>query len=229
MSTPTIETRLHELFELERKVRKLHEQLAEQEVEALLDALTKAIAEARAIDDVDEQGLRLMRVAGLLGELEGARTVDLLIDVLDCDAPEGRNAAGSELEALAYDRFKEVALGVERALARLPEGSIALSELPYLLVEVPEPGVSKLLVKFLEHADATAVLAGLEAAIELGDPTLLKHIEKLKGDPRSVELTDDDDEGAVATLGELAEEAAEALSGALETGDDEPPARGKGA
>lgn len=225
MSTTTIETQIAELFELERKVRKLHDQLAEQKPEALLDALEKAVSEARDVEDIDEQGLRLMRVAGLLAEVDGPRAIDLLIDVLDCDAPEGRVAAGDELGALAHERFKEVALGVERALARLPEGSPALAELPYLLAQVPEPGVTKLLVKFLEHADAEAVVAALEACVEIGDPSLVKHIEKLTSDDRQVELAEEDGEGTVMTVGELAADAIEILVDP--EGGEEPAARGK--
>ncbi len=103
-----------------------------------------------------------MRIAALLGEHEGPRAVDALIDVLSSDHPEARRSAGEELEELAFERFKEVAGGVERALKRLPLGSPALPELPYLLAEIPEPGVIKLLGQFLVHSDPDAVAAAIE-------------------------------------------------------------------
>ena len=40
---------------------------------------------------------------------------------------------------------------MERALKRLGEGSAALVELPYLLVDIPEGGVVKLLGMFLNE------------------------------------------------------------------------------
>ena len=55
------------------------------------------------------------------------------------ESAEARAVAGEELENIAFERFKEVALGIERALARLPKDSPALTELPYLLAEVAEP------------------------------------------------------------------------------------------
>src|SRR6185369_4791393 len=108
--------------------------------------------------------------------------------------------------------FKEVAGGVERALKRLPVGSPALPELPYILAEVPEPGVVKLLAQFLAHRDPDAVAAAIEAIAEIGDPAAIKVLEPLVGDERTVELADDGSEAtSEATLGELAGEAIELL------------------
>ena len=117
-----------------------------------------------------------------------------------------RAVAGEELEGVAFDRFKEVALGIERALERLPVGNPALQELPYLLAEVGEPGCVKLLGRFLKHADADAVAAAIESLVELGDPSALSLLAPLERDPRQVEL-DDDAEDTRVTIGELAQEA----------------------
>jgi HEAT repeat protein len=113
---------------------------------------------------------------------------------------------------LAYERFKEVALGVERALKRLPVGSAALPELPYILVEVPEPGVLKLLGQFLAHKDPDAVAAAIEALAELGDPKAIPLLEPLAHDDRTVELADDGGETtSEASIAELVGEAIELL------------------
>src|SRR4029077_19459608 len=132
--------------------------------------------------DEEEATLRLVRIASLLGELSGPRVIDALIDVLASEHPEARQAAGDELGQLAFDRFKEVAGGVERALKRLPVGSPALPELPYLLPEWPEPGVIRLLGQFIAHRDADAVAAAIEALVEIGDPTGAKLLTVLEND-----------------------------------------------
>ncbi|WP_437876042.1 HEAT repeat domain-containing protein [Sorangium sp. So ce513] len=204
-----IETTLNKLFDAERTARRLHDDLAAMPGDALLDVLTDAIAAATREEDEDEAALRLVRIASLLGEHEGPRALDALIDVLASEHPEARQAAGEEIESLAYDRFKEVAQAIERALKRLPVGSSALPELPYLIAEVPEPGVPKLLGQFLSHKDPDAVAAAIESLVEIGDPTHASLIEPLLGDKRTVELADDggDDATSEVTIGELAEEA----------------------
>jgi HEAT repeat protein len=208
----SIDRTLNEMFDAERNVRRLHDELASLPPGELLDALSGALAAALKEPNEDEAALRLVRVAALLGEHEGPRAVDGLIDVLSSESPEARRAAGEELEALAYERFKEVAQGVERALKRLPVGSPALPELPYILQEIPEPGVVKLVAKFLSHKDADAVAAAIETLAEIGDPSAAAQLEPLSGDDRTVELADDGgDTTSEVTIGELADEAIELL------------------
>lgn len=209
----TIETTLGKLFDAERAVRKLHDDLASLPPDQLLEVLVDAIEATKREQDEDEATLRLVRISSLLGEQEGPRAVDALIDVLASDHMEARQAAGEELEGLAYERFKEVAQGIERALKRLPMGSPALPELPYIIAEVPEPGVGKLLGMFLKHQDPDAVAAAIEALVEVGDPASAPMIEPLVGDQRTVELDEDgSDATSEVTLGELAEEALSLLS-----------------
>ncbi len=162
---------LDALFDAERDVRRVHAELVEATASDLLPILETAIQSSVSNPDEDERTLRLVRIAGLLAEIEGAKAVDLLIDILGAEDPEARHGAGVALEDRAYDRFKAVALGVERALERLAPGQVALAELPYLLADIPEPGVMKLLGRFLAHADAEAVGAAIEALVEMGDPS----------------------------------------------------------
>jgi hypothetical protein len=205
---------LDELFDAERAARTAHAELLDANEAELLPLLERAVADARSNDDEDEAGLRLVRVAELLADLEGPRVVDLLIDVLASDPPEARHAAGEALEALAFDRFKDVALGVERALERLPEGSIALAELPYVLADIPEPGVVKLLSKFLGHRDADAVASAIEALVEHGDPAASGLLAPLETDARRVQLEDEAGEEGRVTIGELVGEARSILAAA---------------
>jgi len=212
-----IDRTLNELFDAERSVRRLHDQLAGLPTDQLLDALSAALTAAANEPNEDEAALRLVRISALLGEHEGPRVIDALIDVLASEQPEARKAAGDELEELAYDRFKEVAQGVERALKRLPVGSPALPELPYLLSEVPEPGVVRLIGQFLSHRDPDAVAAAIEALVEIGDPSAVRLLSQLVGDDRTVEIADEADAPSEVTLGELASEAIEML----QEGDEE--------
>ncbi len=102
---------LKALFDAERAVRQAHDELVDPDapfLSALLDLLEKATHEALALDELDENesSLRLVRIAALLGEMQGARVVDLLIHILGSDEPEARHAAGEALSGLAWDRFK---------------------------------------------------------------------------------------------------------------------------
>jgi HEAT repeat protein len=198
---------LDALFDAERAARLAHDELVDAAPEVVVPLLERATRDALKLDDEDESALRLVRIAALLGELQGPRVVDLLVDILGCDEPEARHAAGEALEGLAFDRFKEVALGVERALERLPETSAALSELPYLLAQVPEPGVTRLLARFLAHRGADAVASAIEALVEIGDPAALPLLEPLASDGRKVQLEDEGGTEGEATLAELVAEA----------------------
>jgi HEAT repeat protein len=195
------------LYDAERAARDAHDELAQDDPARVLPAIERACREALALEDEEESSLRLTCLAELLGELEGPRVVDLLIDILGCQEAEPRRAAGEGLSGLAFDRFKEVATGVERALTRLPEGNPALAELPYLLAEIPEPGVTKLLAQFLAHRDPDAVASAIEALVEVGDPAALTLLEPLAGDPRRVELEDEGGTEGDASIGELVSEA----------------------
>ena len=210
---PSIKENLNALFDAERTARGLHGGLiaSSNGPEELVTVLRDATKAALVTGASDESSLRLTRIAALLGDLEGAEPVDLLIDILGSDSPEARVYAGEALEGLAFDRFKEVALGIERAVDRLPKGSPALTELPFLLAEVGEPGCVKLLGRFLKHADAEAVAAAIEALAELGDPAAIPLLAPLEKDPRQVQLEEEDGNGERVGLGDLAFEAREIL------------------
>lgn len=208
MTDPT--ARLDELFSAERAVRKLHAELSKLPPDALLPALEKAVAAAQRSSDVAEVTLRLVRVAELAGDIGGPRAIDLLLDLMATSEPEARVVAGEALEELAYSRFKEVALGVERALARLPKDSPALCEIPYMLAEIPEGGTIALLKKFLALAEPEPVAAAIEALVEVGDPEAIAALRPLAKDKRTVSMEEMGEEGSL-TIGELASEAVSLL------------------
>ena len=206
-----LENALAELFAAEKKARDLADEIADGPPELVLAVLTEAVERARKLADEPDRIARLESVAKILGSISGPAAVDALIDILGSEEHEARHTAGMVLEEIAFERFKEVALGVERALAKLPPDHLALSELPYILIEVPEPGVIKLVHRFLEHSSEEVAAAAIEACVELGDPSSVPKLAKLERDTRLVEL---DEEGepdrnadASVTIGELAKEA----------------------
>jgi HEAT repeat protein len=209
MPRDSIAGTLKALFDAERAARQAQDELLEADPQHLLPELERLTREALALDatDEDESSMRLVRIAGVLGEMQGGRVVDLLIGILGSEEPEARHAAGEALSELAFERFKEVALGVERALERLPNGSPAICELPYLLAQIPEPGVIPLLGRFLALADADAVASAIEAFVEMGDPAALPLLEPLIADSRRVQLEDAAGTEAEASVGELVSEA----------------------
>jgi hypothetical protein len=221
---------LTDIFRLEKQADELRLGVAQAPDGVALDAIGDAITTAAKKDEVS-QILELTSVASILSHMKGPRVVDLLVDILATDSPETRHAAGTALEELAFERWKEVAVGIERALARLPAASAALRELPYVLVEVPEPGVARLLGKFLAHPEAEVVAAAIEACVEIGDPESLKMIEPLESDARTLEVEGDEDgeEGpALVTIGELACEAKSLLDFAADEPEPDRDRRGRG-
>lgn len=211
-SSPASE-QLRSLFEAERTVRRLHRELSRGDRASVLAAAAAAVAGALREADEREASLRQVCLAQVLGQFTGEQPVDLLIDLLGSDSDEGRQVAGEVLTEMAFDRFKEVALGVERALGRLPATSVARQELPFVLFEIPEPGVAKLYEKMLKQSDAEAVAATIEACAELGDRGLLGALQELREDRRLVEMEDDEGETDQVELGQLATEACDILQG----------------
>ncbi|MCC6528223.1 MAG: hypothetical protein IT373_36590 [Polyangiaceae bacterium] len=220
----TVAASLKKLFDAERHARHLHDELASAPRGDVLAAVRAAVTEATGgkgeVLEPDEASLRLVCVARLLGEFEGPEVVDGLIDILASEHPDARSEAGEQLQGLAFDRFREVALGIERALGRLPQDSPALVELPYVLVEVPEGGVLKLLERFLALESADAVAAAIEACVEVGDPAAVRALRPLAEDERKTAIVDDEGVDEV-TIGDLAADAIELLSGAGEDGAGE--------
>ena len=217
----SIRATLSKLFDAEREARRRHDELAalaekRPQREALVSALRETIREVMADEpsgsnDAVEAAVKLVCAARLLGEFEGPEVADALVDVLDSAHPEARSEAGEQLLGLAYDRFKEVALAVERAL-ETRQGGHALVELPYVLSDIPEGGVVRLLKRFLEHRDGDAVAAAIEALVEVGDPSAISALEALTEDERISRIGDEEDlEAGDVTVGELAQEAVELL------------------
>jgi HEAT repeat protein len=133
----------------------------------------------------------------------------MLLRLLDHSEPEVRLPAGEALSELAYSRYAEVARAIEKLIDD-GKSATALAEIPYILAEIGEPGGVKLCQRLLKHSSADVVASAIEALAQFGDASVIKDIEKLKADRRTVSL-DDDPEAEQIPLGDLAQEAIEHL------------------
>lgn len=204
-------TRVQSLFDAERSLRTLHDELAEADTATLLTVFRQELDAAKALSDENEVELRLTRLAVILGHHKGDAVIDLLIDLLDSSITDARLAAGEVLVDLAIARYKEVAAGIERAIGRLPKGSLAIRELPYVLAgviaESSETGAFDLITKFLKHEDGDTVAGAIEVLVDIGDPKASALLLPLERDARIVQMEDaEGGESGSATIGELAKE-----------------------
>jgi len=201
---------LQHIFDADRLLQKAESVLlrkkGSEELVALLERETES---ALQMDDRKEGTMRLERLADLCAQVPGPRMTDALIAILNDGEPRVRVAAGEALRDLGYERYAEVARGIERALDRNAAG-LAMSELPWVLVEVAEPRALPLIRRFLDHPSADVVAAAIEALAQLHDPEALTDLQRFLGDTRVVIIEDFEDE-TKTTLGELAEDALEML------------------
>src|SRR5690606_37782897 len=132
--------------------------------------IASAVREAWKNSDPEEQEQRLTRLADLCAQVQGPETVDALLSILDHEEPSVRNEAGECLLDVAYERFKEVALGIERLLSNGHEGH-AMEELPFILCEIRDPDPIPLVARFLAHPRGEVVAAAIEALAGFNDPS----------------------------------------------------------
>jgi HEAT repeat protein len=201
---------LNQLFEADRAMRRAESQLFHTEdPEELARLFDKEVQEAIAMGATDESELRLLRLADLCAQLDDPRMADSLIAILNDERPHIRVAAGEALLDVAYDRYADVAHGVERALERSNTG-LAMMELPWILAEVGEPSALPLIRRFLESPSAEVIGAAVEALASLGDPNAIPFLEPLKNDTRVVTMDEGEEEIAIP-LGQLVREAIQEL------------------
>jgi len=201
---------LQRIFDADRMLQEAESVLLRKKSSAEVIALLEQETEnALHMQDRKEGTMRLERLADLCAQLPGPRMTDALIAILNDGEPRVRVAAGEALRDLGYERYAEVARGIERALDRHADG-LAMSELPWVLAEIAEPSALPLIRRFLDHPNADVVAAAIEALAQLANPGALSDLERFVGDSRVVTIEDFEDE-TKTTLGELAEDALEML------------------
>lgn len=199
---------LERIFDADRTLREAERVLLrKRSAPELITLLEHETERALRLSDRAEATMRLERLADLCAQVPGPRMTDALIAILNDAEPRVRVAAGEALRDIGYERYAEVARGIERALDAGSAGPV-LSELPWILAEIAEPSALALIRRFLDHEDADVVAAGIEALAQLRDPDSIPHLERFLGDPRVVIIEDFEDE-TKTTLGELAADALE--------------------
>lgn len=208
---------LADIFQADRTLRDAEQLLLEADEGELSKVLSAAVADAKSVDDEAEKTMRLQRLSDLCAQVPGPEMTDALIAILNEELPTVRVSAADALVDVAFERYAEVARGVERALDSGEEG-MAMGELPWVLTEVADPSAIALITRFLKLQDSSIVASAVEALATLGDPAAVEALTPLVDDERVVEL--DEYEGEVsATLGELVGEAIELI--------EQGPARGE--
>jgi HEAT repeat protein len=201
---------LQRIFDADRVLRESESVLLRKKgSEELIALLERETDNALHMEDRKEGIMRLERLADLCAQVPGPRMTDALIAILNDGEPRVRVAAGEALRDLGYERYAEVARGIERALDSNAVGP-AMSELPWVLAEIAEPSALPLIRRFLDHPIADVAAAAIEALAQLQVPEAAPDLERFVGDSRVVIIEDFEDE-TKTTLGELAEDALEML------------------
>jgi HEAT repeat protein len=201
---------LERIFDADRILHKAESVLLRKKAsEELISLLERETENALHMEDRKEGAVRLERLADLCAQVPGPRMTDALIAILNDGEPRVRVAAGEALRDLGYERYAEVARGIERALDRNADG-LAMSELPWVLAEIAEPSALPLIRRFLDHPSSDVAAAAIEALAQLRDPEAVRDLERFVGDSQVVIIEDFEDE-TKTTLGELAEDALEML------------------
>jgi HEAT repeat protein len=201
---------LQRMFDADRALRKAESALLRNKASADLVALLEGETQrALELEDRTEATMRLERLADLCAQVPGPQMTDALIAILDDTEPRVRVAAGEALRDVGYERYAEVARGIERALDRNADGP-AMSELPWILAEIAEPSALPLIRRFLSHPSPDVVAAAIESLAQLQEPDAVSDLERFVDDPREVIMEDFEHE-TKTTLGELAREALDML------------------
>jgi HEAT repeat protein len=205
IAMPLIEE-LQRIFDADRTLRAAESALLKsRNSEELIELLRAETDAALQLDDREEATMRLERLADLCAQVPGPRMTDALIAILNDQEPRVRVAAGEALRDVGFERYAEVARGVERALGREMKGP-AMCELPWVLAEIAEPSALPLIRRFLEHPDADVTAAAIEALAQLQDPDAVRDLVRFQDDARKVVIEDLDEEQET-TIGELARDA----------------------
>ncbi|MDD5305799.1 MAG: hypothetical protein PHU25_00620 [Deltaproteobacteria bacterium] len=200
---------INEIVALDDKIAKLREQFATfsgSERASVLGEIFKE--EIRKLGDRDALKPKLFRVIEMLSELDVSDAPRILGQGLEHDNPDLRMLCADGLVEIGGDGIDRLMPLVEEALS---SGGPKAEEMPFVVAELDDPKVGKILMRFLELKDINAVAAAIQALAERCEASALPSLKKLEKDKRMVTYDDGCDEGEQCTIGELAKDAIEMI------------------
>ncbi|MDH5675870.1 MAG: HEAT repeat domain-containing protein [Myxococcales bacterium] len=207
---PDPKATLEAIFDADRQLRLRERELLAGDEKSVAELLSREVQQALELEDLEESSMRCQRLADLCAQVPGPAMVDALIALIDLAPTSARVEAYDALLDAAYDRYAEVARGIERALDNERHLS-AMGELAFLLAEVQEPSALPLIARVLKIDDVRVQASAIEALVTLGDAAAIEHLEAFEEDERQLPPDPEDPGFEQGTLGELAAEAIEAL------------------
>ncbi len=199
-----------QIVELDEQIASLRARFEElppkEQVEVLTAQFAAAVKKTREEDPVS---FSVLRCAEMMGELDSPAVAQTLAEGLGHANADVRLISGDALHHMAEHGLDRIMPAVESALE---DDGLRAEEMPFLLVDVEEPEVVRVVERFLSSPNAEVVASAIEALAELGDASAVDALEKLRGDTRKVSVDEDESPQADWTVGQLVEDAIDMLS-----------------
>ncbi len=160
------------------------------------------------IGESDAIPFGLVRITEMLINYNSAAVAKLLGAGLGHPNPDVRLLSGDAMLHLTEEGLERIMPAVEDTLK---EGGLGAEEMPYLLTDVDDPEIPRVLERFLDQKNADIVASAIDAIVEYGESASIPALEKLTGDTRSVSV-EENSALTECTVGRLAEEAIALLS-----------------
>lgn len=207
---PTAKDIIEQIVELDEKIAGLRARFEELPPQEQIEVLTAQFAKSiKKTSEDDPVSFHILRCAEMMGELDSPAVARALADGLGHENADVRLIAGDALHHMAEHGLDRIMPAVESALE---EGGLRAEEMPFLLVDIEEPEVVRIIERFLSSPNAEVVASAIEALAELGDSSAIGALEALRGDKRTVAVDEDEASQADWTVGQLVEDAIEMLS-----------------
>ncbi len=208
MSQNSAKDTFNEIIQVIQRTAELMETFGEADKEEREAVLSAYFSEALdSVGEKDDPPLPLIHTAEMLIDLATPKAAKLLGQGLCHPSLEIRILSGNALMHLAEEGLRAIQPAVDFVLEK---GGVGAEEMPFILAEVDDAEVPRLLARFLASAEADVVASALEAVVECGDPESVADVEKLVGDSREVLV--EEGEAEKTTIGQLAEDARDLLS-----------------
>ena len=132
----------------------------------------------------------LVRITEMLINYDSEAVAKLLGAGLGHPNPDVRLLSGDAMLHLTEEGLQRIMPAVEEILER---GGLGAEEMPFLLTDVDDPEVPRILERFLNQDEADVVASAIEAMAEYGDPNSIPVLEQLTGDTRPVSVEENSD------------------------------------